>query len=254
MPPTMSLVGMTCTTLSVSLRHFVRGKRDVLVVDEEVRRRRSEHLFTASSKVAHAGVLWRRRNVDFGAEFAHDTLEARSREHGDDRMPTVRLVDDQHVVLPLHVVDFVRASGAPCLARRSLELVRIVGVNVHFDRRRRADNEQRFTARLEQTAQIWNADVGVLEHELGAVLVLADELCRREDALSRNGRRGNAVARTLRLGQKAQDALEKIDEAGAARIDDSGFFQYRQLIGRTVERVVCRPKHAVQPPVKVPLV
>ena len=75
----------------------------------------------------------------------------------------------------------------------------------------------------------------VLEDELRAVFVLRDGVRDGEVLVARRALRiGGIVGRRPR--RKTQGALEEVEQARAAGIDDAGFAQHGQLLGRPFDR------------------
>ena len=136
------------------MRHFRRGHRDVLVVDEEIDVVVNA-LVDRQQEVAHARIL-RVRDDDFGTEFPRDPCESVAGNERDDRTAAFGLLDDEHRVLSLHVVD-LDARHVAEFRSDLLHAFGIVGVHVYFDRRFRADDEQRLAARFEQAAHFGHA-------------------------------------------------------------------------------------------------
>jgi hypothetical protein len=141
-------------------------------------------------------------------------------------------------MLALHVVD-LDARQAPPSAGEVLYLLRVIGMNMHLDRRRRADDEQRFAARFQSFAQIVDGPIGVFDNEFGAKFVLADGL-RRGEHLPAHRTPGKRRSPCLRLGEKAKNTLDEIDESRASGIHDAGISQRSELLRCAVERLVGR--------------
>ncbi len=136
--------------------------------------------------------------------------------------------------LRVHVRDLDPLDGAGCDADRE-RAARVVGVHVHLQRGRVADDEQRVAQLLELRLDRVGVEPLALDHEDRAVAeageLLVDRLDR--DRVVVGGRLRQRLA-----GDGRGDPAHDLDEPGRARVDDAGLPEDVEQLGRPEDAVV----------------
>ena len=164
-------------------------------------------------------------------EDAAGQVAGRIREDGDPRLALVG-----GLVLPEHVVGFDVLDRAVLL---ELEEDRgcVVGVDVEAELARRAGDDGRFAGPADD--RLDRGDVDRLADEQGFRTVpFRHRRARRRDFPGQGqvGGLGRADVLDAALADESDDALEEIEEAPGAGVDDTGPGQDGQLLGRVGER------------------
>ncbi len=174
------------------------------------------------------------------AEALGEPAVPRARGDGDDRARLLLAGNgvQQPLLPPVRLLVHVRDLDAADHAARDPERQRaagIVGVHVHLERARVADDEQRVADPLQLALETVGVEPVALHHEDGAVAVLRELLVDRLDAeLAIVHRR----LRQRRAVERRRNAADDLDQAGGARIDDSCLAEHRQHVARPLDRVV----------------
>ena len=137
--------------------------------------------------------------------------------------------------LPMHVGDLDavdRPGGRAQVERRA----RVVGVDVHLQRRRVTDDEERVAELLELGLERLGVEPGSLDDEDGAVAELRELLVDRVDR-GDGGRVGRSLGNLLARDRRV-DATDDLDEPCPARVDDARLLQHREELRRPRERLL----------------
>ena len=128
-------------------------------------------------------------------------------------------------------------SIVPSATPRESAAPGVIGVNVHLERARVADDEEGVAELIELAFECDGVEVFALDEERRAVAEAREFLVDGVDAdlVLVRGRLGQRLARHDR-----GDAAEDLRQAGASRVDDAGLAQHLQLLRRALDRLLGR--------------
>ncbi len=201
---------------------------------------------TARSRSAVDGfIVWPPSTIEIGPTCRGEALEelavAVARDDRDDARLRGRGVGHEReqplfalLRLLVHVRDLDPVDRADPRADRERG-AGIVGVHVHLDRARIADDEERIAELLELVFERVPVEVFALDQEDGAVAERRELLMNRlvAQVLLDRRRLGDRLA-----GHGCCDSAHELDEACAAGVDDAGVLQNLQLLRRARERIL----------------
>ena len=118
----------------------------------------------------------------------------------------------------------------------------VVGVHVHLQRARVADDEHRVAELLERSDELAGLQAAPGDREVGAVAVGARLVLGVGDA----GRRVVRELRRIVAAKRRHDAGEEQRERVAAGVHHAGFAQRRQQLGTVLDRLLADAQRALQ--------
>ena len=126
-------------------------------------------------------------------------------------------------------------STTPTAVPSAERLARVVGVHVHLERRRVADDEERVADPLELTLERVLVELLALDDEHRAVAELGELLVDRVEA---ERLRLDRSLGELLAGCAVDHPARDLDEPGASGVDDAGVAQDVEHLGRARDRVL----------------